>query len=107
MVAGLADLVQVEFQQQLAGRYTIAFFDIRSEVLTIQLDRIDPDMDQNFRAVIRDDRQSVLLLERHGDGSVERSDDPARSRLDGHALAHRLRGEGRIGHLRQRNHRTA
>ncbi|MDR8952697.1 hypothetical protein FEP76_01171 [Burkholderia multivorans] len=98
---GARDCVLIELDQQVARFDARAGFDARGEALPVQLDGVDADVQQHFRAVRRRDRHRVTRAREMRHDARARCDQLAGKRIDADAVAEHPAGEHRIGHVGQ------
>ena len=88
---------EVHVQQRLSGSNARPFFNQQGEAFAVQLDGIQPDVDEDFQTVVRFDADGVFGREDCGNRAVDRAYHLSAMRADGEGRAQGAAGKGRVG----------
>ena len=103
-VSGSLDRLAVKVQELLSLCNLLSAIDECLEAIAIHSDCIDPNVNQDFNAVLGSNANSVLCREKHCDFAIERSIDQFTIWLDANGRTHGFRSKHRISNLGCRNH---
>ena len=98
--------VLIELDQHVARAHGRALLDHRREASTVQLDRVDTDMQQDFGAFCRRDRDGVAGARQMHHDAVARRNELAFERIDADPVAEHAARKHRVGHVRERDDET-
>ena len=73
VIAGFLDAIQVKFDQSLPGLNQVALRNLNAKALALNHNRVDPDVDQHFRASrsLQANRVASFKRDYHSNGTFE------------------------------------
>lgn len=73
VIAGFLDAIQVKFDQSLPGLNQVALRNLNAKALALKHNRVDPDVDQHFRASrsLQANRVASFKRDYHSNGTFE------------------------------------